>query len=315
MSEAKLFKAQLRKRRMYFRRKSFSKASLKQKAVVGIVFLLFLAYSISLLYPFFYLVLNSFKSSSEFIGGYDPITDTRSSPNYFGFPVAWTIENYASAFTKLSVGGQDVTVMGMFANSVLLSLGETFVSMAFTCMAAYVLAKYDFPGNKIIYALVLICSFVPTVAALPATYKLMNDTRLMGTYIGMILLNAGAFGGPFLYIHSYFKAIPWSFAESAQMDGASDFRIFWQIMLPLAKNGVLTFTIVRFLGFWNDYWYPSLFYSEHPTIAVGIAGLNNASNAFPVICAAMVLAVLPALIFYAIFQKQLMSNTIEGGLK
>lgn len=131
----------------------------------------------------------------------------------------------------------------------------------------------------------------------------------------MIVLNAAAFGGPFLYIHSYFKSIPWSFAESAQMDGASDFRLFIDVMLPLAKNGVLTFTIIRFLGFWNDYWFPSLFYSNHPTISVGIAGINNASNAFPVICAAMVLAVIPALVFYAVFQKQLMTNTIEGGLK
>lgn len=315
MSEASLFHAQLRKRRRYFRHKSFSGSSLREKIVVGTVFIIFLAYALSLLYPFFYLVMNSFKSPTEFIGGYDPITDTRTSPNYFGFPIAWTIDNYISAFTKITVGSQEITVWGMFLNSILLSVGETVVSMTFTCVAAYVLAKYEFPGNKIIYTLVLICSFIPTVAALPATYKFMSDTKLMGTYIGMILLNASAFGGAFLYIHSYFKAIPWSFAESAQMDGASDFRLFWQVMLPLAKNGVLTFTIVRFLGFWNDYWFPSLFYSEHPTIAVGIAGLDNASNAFPVVCAAMVLAVVPALIFYAIFQKQLMTNTIDGGLK
>ena len=311
----KTISRQIRKRRRYFRHKSFSNAGFRQKIVVAIVFLLFLIYSLTLFYPFLYLLVNSFKSPSDFIGGYDPVTDTRINPNYFGFTLHPTFENYIQAFTKISVGGQEATIWEMFLNSIFLSFGETIVSMAFTCMAAYVLAKYDFPGNKFIYTLVLICSFVPTVAALPATYRLMTDTKLMGTYIGMIVLNAAAFGGPFLYIHSYFKSIPWSFAESAQMDGASDFRLFIDVMLPLAKNGILTFTIIRFLGFWNDYWFPSLFYSNHPTISVGIAGINNASNAFPVICAAMVLAVIPALVFYAVFQKQLMTNTIEGGLK
>ena len=310
-----LTKEQIKKREKYFRRRAFSASNLKQNIIKWVVFALFLLYAISLLYPFLYLVINSFKNPFEFIGSFDPETGTRTYPNYFWFTGSPTFDNYIKAFTSIQVGSENTTIWEMFLNSVLLSLGETLVSMLFTCCSAYVLAKYEFKGSKIIYTCVLVASFIPAISSLPATYKLMNDLHLMGTYIGMILVNASAFGGAFLYIHSYFKLIPWSFAESAQVDGASDFRLFWQIMLPLAKNGVLTFTIIRFLGFWNDYWYPSLFYSNHPTIAVGVAGLNNASNAFPVICAAMVLAVLPVLIFYAIFQKRLMINTIDGGLK
>lgn len=310
-----LTKKQIRKRGRYFRHRAFSSSALKQKIITWVIFILFLAYAISLIYPFVYLMINSFKSPNEFIGGYDPVTDTRIYPNYFWFTSNPTIQNFIDAFNKISVGSQETNILQMFLNSIFLSFGETVVSMAFTCMAAYVLAKYTFKGNKLIYTIVLTASFIPAVASLPATYKLMNDLSLMGTYFGMIILNASAFGGAFLYIHSYFKSIPWSFAESAMMDGASDFRIFRQIMVPLARNGVLTFTIIRFLGFWNDYWYPSLFYSNRPTIAVGIAGLGDSANAFPVICAAMVLAVLPVLIFYAIFQKKLMLNTIDGGLK
>ena len=310
-----LTKKQIKKRGRYFRHRAFSSSALKQKIIIWVIFILFLAYAISLIYPFVYLMINSFKSPNEFIGGYDPVTDTRIYPNYFWFTSNPTIQNFIDAFNKISVGSQETNILQMFLNSIFLSLGETVVSMAFTCMSAYVLAKYTFKGNKLIYTIVLTASFIPAVASLPATYKLMNDLSLMGTYFGMIILNASAFGGAFLYIHSYFKSIPWSFAESAMMDGASDFRIFRQIMVPLARNGVLTFTIIRFLGFWNDYWYPSLFYSNRPTIAVGIAGLGDSANAFPVICAAMVLAVLPVLIFYAIFQKKLMLNTIDGGLK
>lgn len=310
-----LAKRDIKKRRIYFRHRAFSRAKLSTSIVTGIVFLLFLAYAITLIYPFFYLLINSFKSPTEFIGGYDPVTDTKILPNYFWLPERWVLDNFSTAASGMSVGSGQTNILEMFLNSILLSVGETFVSMAMTCAAAYVLAKYHFKGSKIIYTIVLISSFIPTVASLPATYRMMNDLKLSGTYFGMIILNACAFGGAFLYIHSYFKSIPWSFAESAMMDGASDFRVFVQIMLPLARNGVLTFTVIRFLGFWNDYWYPSLFYSNHPTIAVGIAAINNTANAFPVICAAMVLAVLPVLIFYAIFQKKLMINTIDGGLK
>lgn len=146
----------------------------------------------------------------------------------------------------------------------------------------------------------------------------MVDTKLFGTYIGMIILECGAFGGSFLYLHSYFKQISWSFAEAAEIDGASDFRIFFDIMLPLAKNGIITFTIIRFLGFWNDYWFPYLFYGEHPTLAVGLASLTNAADtqdAWVILFAAMVVAIIPVIIFYIIFQRKLMSNVTGGGIK
>ena len=140
-------------------------------------------------------------------------------------------------------------------------------------------------------------------------------------YLGMMLM-VGAFGGPFLYLHSFFKAIPWSYGESAQLDGAGEFRIFLQIMLPLASNGVMTFTIMRFLGSWNEYWgaylYFGSFFQERETLAVGlnrISKLADNRGLFVELFAAMVVTVVPVFVFYAIFQKQLMRNTIGGGLK
>lgn len=309
-------KKQLARRRRYFKHRSFSLFSVKEKIIMGVIFAIFAIYAITLLYPFLYTLINAFKDPTEFAGKYNPATDTRTNPNYFWFTLHPTFKNFISAFKEITVGSTSTNIGEMFFYTIILSVGETFVSMAMTCCAAYVIAKYKFVGAKFLYTVVIISSFIPTVAALPSLYKLMfTDLKLAGTYFGMIVLNASAFGGSFLYIHSYFKAVPWSFAESAMMDGASDFKVFYQIMIPLAKNGILTFTIMKFLGFWNDYWFPSLFYSNHPTIAVGIAGINNTSNSIPFICAAMVLAIIPILIFYAIFQKQLMQNTIGGGLK
>ena len=280
----------------------------KEKIIFAVVFVLLLLYAASLIYPFVYLILNSIKTNKEFF------------KNPLGAPQLISINNYIEVFTtfKLERSSGKTGIWLMFWNSISLSVVETIISMTLTCCAAYVLAKYKFFGNKFIYSFVIISSVVPTIAAITACFQLMSDIKLIGTYVGMLLLECGAFGGGFLYIHSYFKTIPWTFAESAMMDGASDFKIFVRIMLPMAKNGILTFTILRFLGFWNEYWIPSLFYSNHPTLAVGLSLLSaDATNKgqYAQLFAAMIVSIIPVLIFYAIFQKQLLSNTIDGGLK
>ena len=281
----------------------------KERVILTIIFVALLIYALTLIYPFFYLLVNSFKTFEDF---YD-------NPLWFS-PHA-VFSNYIAVFTNefavTTFDGVSVGILQMFWNSLSLSVVETLVSMFFTCCAAYVLAKYDFVGNKVIYSIVIISMVIPSIAAITATYKLMTDTRLIGTFVGMVILDCGAFGGGFLYIHSYFKNIPWSFAESAMIDGASDFKIFYRIMVPMAKNGILTFTILRFLGSWNSYWIPHLFYQEHPTIAVGLAKLSNEASQgkYPMLFAAMIVSIVPVLIFYAIFQKSLLANTIDGGLK
>ncbi|MCQ2742351.1 MAG: carbohydrate ABC transporter permease [Bacilli bacterium] len=270
---------------------------------------IFIIYAISLVYPFVYLLANSFKSYSEFAGLGDFAT-----ANIFGFPTRWIWDNFIKAFNELRVDTVKTNIGLMYLSSITLAIGETAVSMAMTCCAAYVLARFDFKGKKFVYNLVLVTSFIPAISSLPAIYTFMDNTKLINTYIGMLILNAAAFGGPFLFISSYFKMIPWSFAESAQMDGAGNFRIFTTIMIPLAKNGIITFTILKFLGFWNDYWYPQLFYSDYPTLAVGIAKITETER-LPVVSAVMIMAIVPVLIFYAIFQKKLLANTLDGGLK
>ncbi|MBQ5929962.1 MAG: carbohydrate ABC transporter permease, partial [Clostridia bacterium] len=145
-----------------------------------------------------------------------------------------------------------------------------------------------------------------------------NVFHLRNSYVGMLCL-CGAFGGPFLYLHSFFKGIPWSFAESAMIDGASDYRIFLQIMLPLAKNGVLVFTIMKFMGYWNEYWQAFLYYGQHPTLAVGLQLLSGLAGQgglpYSVFFAGTILCIIPVLIFYAIFSDKLMSNLNAGGIK
>ncbi len=312
-----------------------------EKIIIWIVFGILAVYAFTLIYPFFYLIMNTFKlngiirdttTGETVLQGFrgDPMglpswirfkEEYRASGESGTGEYAWLYafkHNYGYVFDPEN----GMNILSMFVNSILLSVGQTFVGMALTCMAAYVLAKYRFKGNNFIYVTTIVASMVPTVGASAATYKLMfNAGFLSGSmlynYVGVLFM-VGAFGGPFLYLHSFFKAIPWSYGESAQLDGASDFRIFVQIMLPLASNGVLTFTIMRFLGSWNEYWGAYLYFGRFKTLAVGLEEISTFMTnrkRYTELFAAMVITIIPVFIFYAIFQKQLMRNTIGGGLK
>ena len=272
--------------------------------------IIFIIYAFTLIYPFIYLIFNSVRDSWDFL----------SAPLKLPTVSSITFKNFIEVFTKLEeyTGFEGLTLQSMFFNSITLAGGLTLVGMTLQSMASYVLAKYEFVGNKFIYMAIIIASMVPTVGSLAATYKLMYGTHLANTYVGMICMQASAFGGCFLYLHAYFKAIPSSYMEVARIDGASEFSIFTRIMVPLASKAIKTYGIICFLGFWNDYYLPSIFYDKHPTLAVGLTHINTAATStanYPLLFAAMIVIIIPVLIFFAIFQKQLLGSISEGGLK
>lgn len=295
---------------MGFKRKHKEKIirSVKEKILHEIVFIIFIIYALTLLYPFIFVLLNSVKDMT--VREWAKFGENRP----FSFPTSFTLSAYSQALEKINISE-------MYFNSITLAVGQTFTSMALTCMAAYVLAKYRFKGSNFLYTFIIVCSVVPTFGAEAATFRLMDKLGLFNNYFGMMLL-CGGFGGTFLYVHSFFKGVPWTFAESAKIDGASDFRIFLQIMLPLAKNGIMVFTIMKFIGYWNEYWIPYLYYREHPTIAVGLyqitdlAGqLSEGGVDFNVLFAGTVLCILPILVAYAFLSDKLMGNLTAGGIK
>lgn len=273
-----------------------------EKVAHEIVFVFFVVYAITLVYPFLFLLMNSFKAD---------INEMSEFP--LRFPRSFSFMPYWEALQH-----RDFRIGEMFFNTITLTVGQTFVSMALTCMASYTLAKYRFRLNSPIYTTILISSVVPTFGAEASTFNLItNILHLNNNYLGMLLL-CGGFGSSFLFLHSFFKEIPWSFAESAMLDGASDFRIFLQIMLPLAKNGIMVFTIMKFMGFWNEYWTPFLYYRAHPTLAVGLATLSKLAGQriqYSVFFAGTIMCILPVIIGYAFFANKLMDNLNAGGIK
>lgn len=185
--------------------------------MLWIAFAIFLGYAVSLLYPLVWVLLNSFKDSGQFFA--DP----------FGLAKHIYLENYVDAF-KLEVSRTNL--VGMFGNSLILVAGCTFVSVFVPTLSAYVISKYKFKGRNFLYSLAISTMLIPAIGTLSATYKLMVDTGLYNTYIGIIIMSSGGFGFNFIMIYGFFRNISWAYAEAAMLDGAGDFKIFLSIMLP-----------------------------------------------------------------------------------
>jgi ABC-type glycerol-3-phosphate transport system permease component len=206
----------------------------------------------------------------------------------------------------------------MFLNSLILSIGGMLLSVIMSAMSAYVVAKYNFKGKNFIYGLAITIMLIPTSGSLAAQYKFMVESHLIDHYYGIILMYGGGFGFNFFLLYGFFKSVSWSYAEAAKIDGANNFRVFLSIMLPQAKASLFAVGIITFIGNWNDYFTPFMYLRNHQTLAVGIYKLQKSfetkGSNWPIVFAEMVLATLPIIVIFAIFQKTIISNTVAGGL-
>lgn len=279
------------------------KKSRAERITLWIVFVIFFLYGISLLLPLVWTLINSFKTNREFF------------EDIWAFPSSFLVDNYISAFT-MEVSRTNLA--GMFGNSFILVVGCTLASVFVSTLCAYVVSKFRFVGRNIIYTVAIATMLIPTVGTLTATYQLMVTTGLYNTYIGIIIMSSGGLGINFVLIYGYFQSISWSYAESAMIDGAGDFRVFIQIMLPQIKPALVAVCIISAINYWNDYFTPYMYLRSHPTVAVGLQSIVNMMSAqsdWPRLFAAMIVSIIPVLVLFIVFQKTIMENTVAGGLK
>ena len=271
-------------------------------AFMWIMFALFVLYAISLLFPFVWCLMNSFKGMQEFFY------------NVNGLPEKWYFDNWKNSLT-LSIDN-NITIPQMYLNSVILTVGCTFFSM-FSCSAtAYVLTKFDFYGKSAIYTAAIVIMMIPTMGSMAAMYRLYNAIGLINTYTGIFITAMGGFGSGFLLLYGFYKNLSWTYAEAAQIDGAGHFRIYFGIMLPMAVPALTAVGILTGIGFWNDYFTVYMYAPEKANIAYGIQRISSeAGTDLPQVFAAMMLSVIPVLVVFACFQKTIMQNTAVGGVK
>lgn len=273
-----------------------------------IAFIIFALYSLSLLFPFVWMIINSLRDVNEW-------QQTVSFNDYWSLPKVCDFSNY-SEILKAEIDGN--SILSMIIYSVILTVAGTIINVFFSACAAYVMAKYEFPGKRIIFALAIFAMVVPIVGTLPAQVKFMETLGLDDSIIGVLFLYSGAFGFNFILLLSSFESISWTYAEAAQMDGAGHFGIFFKVMIPMCKGPIIACCILQAITLWNDYSTPFLFMNSTPTLAVGLQIIQEeftSGGEYPLVFAAMIISILPVLILYACFQKKIIENTVAGGLK
>ena len=275
----------------------------EHKAVLIVLCVLFSLYALTLIYPIGWMLYNSLKTKQEFMANpWPPAKDIM-------------FVNYVEIFKLFNLGE-------MIFNSLTLSLGIPTVAVFVTSCVAYAVAKYRFPGKRVLYFVAVAVMFIPTTGSLPVTFKLVNDLGLYDNWLGMVIRGAGSFGFNFLIMHGIFSGISRTYAEAAKIDGAGNWRIFLQIMLPQAKSTLFAIWILGFIGQWNDYASAKLFYPTHETLAVGlkrvsdmIATSKDYMQDYPKLFAAVVIAITPIIIIFIACQKYIIRLNMGGGIK
>lgn len=275
-----------------------------QKIAIWVAFVCFTLYAISLITPFVWVFFNSFKTERDF------------ATNPLVFPPDWHFDNYLKAFTELEINGTNL--VGMFANSILLTVIVTVPAVLFPCLTSYAVAKYPCRLTKPIFYIALFMQTIPIVGSFPAFYRLVVALNIKNNFALIWILYASGTGLNFFLFHSFFQGLSWSYAEAAKVDGAGNYRVLFQIMLPQAKAIITALTITSLIGNWNDYMLPFLYMDKYPTVALGIYEyklLQTYRADRPMLFCGIIMSIVPVLILFACFSKTIMENTSLGGLK
>ena len=209
-------------------------------------------------------------------------------------------------------------VFGWLLNSTIVALGVTFGVLALSSLAGYGFARLEFPGRNVIFIIVLFGLAIPEQSVIIARHQMFSALHLHNTYAGLILPGLAAPFGVFL-MTQYFRAVPKELEEAAWLDGASRFKTFWRILLPLSLPAQATLGIFTFLSTWNDYWWPliSATNSDMFTLTVGVASsqMNFAqTNGLGFLMAQAVFASVPILIVYVFFQRYIVLGVSRAAM-
>ena len=258
-------------------------------------------FSFVALLPVVSCVITAFKTETEY-----------QNTNVMTLPESWlNFDNFIQAFNKANMGRA-------FLNSFIVLVFVVFGSVMVGSMLAYVLNRFKFPGNGLIRNLFLFATLLPGIAMQVATYQLMYQIGFINHLYGYIILSMGTDVISIYIFIQFFENIPTSLDESAYMDGASYFTIFFKILFPLLKPAIVTVMILKGVGTYNESYNASLYLSDPKlkTIAISLyTFVGPLGSKYNLICAGVIISLIPALIVFLIFQKQIYSGLTAGAVK
>lgn len=265
--------------------------------IIGKVILLLL--SLIVLFPLVWLLVSSFKTDVDVI----------KWPPIF-FPTEWTLNQYEYVLSVLPIAR-------MVLNTVVFAGSVTIISLFFDSMAAYAFSRMRFKGKNIIFALVLMTMMIPFQVVMIPLYMEEYKLGILNTLWGLIIPRVASAYGIYM-LSSFFSSIPKSLDEAAKIDGMSEWKIYYKIILPLSKPALVTLGIYHFMNNWNDLLYPMMLTSssEMRTLSAGLAILvgSNAIKYGPTL-AATVIAIAPLLLLFFMGQRFFMEGIATSGIK
>lgn len=266
---------------------------MKRKQMIhnGILAIILLVLGCMVCFPFFWMILSSFKTNLE-IG--------QSVPTFL--PQKPTTDNYSNLFRDMQ--------FGLYLRNTLIITAYSFVGVLFNAMAGYGFAKFNFKGKNFFFVLVLCTLMIPSQVTMIPIYVIMNQLKLINTFTGIVLPTLISGFNIFLF-RQFISTISDDFLEAAKIDGAGQSYIFSKIIMPLTKPILSLQIILTFISGWNSFLWPLIMSNDdsHYTLSVGLALLQNANSLdFGLLMAGATIMIIPVLIIYAIFQKQIIKG-------
>lgn len=279
-----------------------------KRAALGGVYLLLVVFSALTLVPFVWMLCSALKAPADFFSG--PFL-----PRGEGFlGVAWdrlTLGNFHRLFAELGVGNA-------LLNSAFLSSATALIATLGAAMGGYALAKFRFPGREVVLTYVLWALVIPGPLLLAPGYQLTFQLGLLDTYSGLILPAMAPAFGVFLFRQAMLNGVPEALIESARLDGAGEFRIFFEIALPTMRPMVGAFLMITFLGTWNNFIMPQIVLqsAERFPLAVAINQLRGVyGQDYGMIMAGTLVSIAPVLCLFLLLQKEFIAGLTAGAVK
>ena len=255
--------------------------------------------SFIMIFPFVWMILSAFKTPGD-VYAYPPKW----------LPSQWNLDNFKAVFDL-------IPFWTYYGNSIFTSVVQTFLQISISILAAYALTKLRFPGRNFMYKFLQSSMFVPTVVTIIPTFLIISKMGLVNTYAGIILPQImSAFTT--MLIMSFFVSVPNELLEAARIDGCGYMGCLFKIMLPSSVSGITTAALFSFLGHWKAYQWPLIVTNSTKlrTLPIGLKYLvQESSSEYQVMMAAAVLTVVPVLIVYSIYEKQLVKSITLTGIK
>lgn len=264
-----------------------------------VAYLLMVAIAIYAVFPYYWMLKTSLETATSLY---------QFPPSLVPSPV--TLKNYRTVWENFNLGR-------FFLNSVIITGAGVALSVFIAALFAYPLARFQFPGRKVIFFLVLLPMMVPLQGTFIINFLTTRALGLVNTYAGVVIPNAVSLFGIFLLRQAYL-GIPRDFEDAAAIDGASEFYTWWRIMLPMIKPSLATLALFQFLGYWNNFLWPLVVLQdpEMYPLSVGLLYLNNSFQTnFRNVAAGAVIATIPVILLLAFLQRYMVKGLTAGGVK